>query len=132
MGGSRGRGDGRQAVDADDPPVLLDDPVGLERRPLLPADVEVDDRAVADAALPAGGDAGDVAGGDRPRRHLEVRGRLRELGLADDLVELDAERVGDHRHRLAEHRRARLGHVVQVGVVDRVPEAGARSVSGES
>ena len=113
----------RQPVDRDRPAVLLDVPVGLERLALAPPHAEVDDRAAADPALPAGGDAGDVPGRDRPRADVEVLGGLRELGLADDLVELDAERIGHQRDRLAEHRRALRGHLLQVGVVDRRAEA---------
>ena len=54
---------------------------------------------------------------------IEVLGGLGVLGLADDLVELDAERVGDQAHRLAEHRGALRGHRLQVGIVDRLAEA---------
>ena len=86
---------------------------GSSVAPFFHADVELDDGAVADPALPARGDAGDAPRRDRPRRHHEVLGRLRELGLAHDLVELDAERVGDHRHRLTEHGGAVAGHVVE-------------------
>ncbi len=50
-----------------------------------------------------------------------------------DLVELDAERVGDQPHRLAEHRRAVRGHRLQVGVVDRLCRSRTGvSVAGES
>ena len=55
---------GGPAVDLDDV-ALLDRPVGIEGLALPPAHVQLDDGAVADRALPAGGDAGDAAGGDR-------------------------------------------------------------------
>ena len=63
------------------------------------------------------------AGGDGPRRHHHVVGRRRELRLAAHVVELDAERVGDHPHRVLEHRGAGARHVGERGVVDRAAEA---------
>ena len=50
--------------------------------------------------------------------------RLGVLGLADHVVELDAERVGHHGHRFAEDRRALGRHPLKVGVVDRSTESG--------
>ena len=102
---------------------------------LLPADVQLDHGPVAHPALPAGRDAGHAARRDLPRAEVEVRRGLGVLGLADHVVELDAERVGHHRHRFAEHRRALGRHRREVGVVDRPTESrrhlrGGRVVDG--
>ena len=76
--------------------------------------------------------AGHVTGRDLPRAEVEVLGGLRELGLADDLVELDAERIGDQRHRLAEDRGAVAAIAGSSGSsIGRANPAG-NSVAGES
>ena len=125
---------GRTSLHLDDVPVL-DLPVGLEGRGLLPPDVQLDDGPVAHPALPAGRDPRHAARRDLPRAEVEVRRGLGVLGLAHHVVELDAERVGHHRHGFAEHRRALGRHRLEVGVVDRPTEPrrhlrGRRVVAG--
>jgi hypothetical protein len=75
-------------------------------------------------AAVARGDTGDAAGRDGPGIHHDVFGRPGVLGLAGDLVELDAECVGDRGDGLPEHRRSLGRHGRQLGVVDRAADAG--------
>ena len=105
------------------PGVAFDFPIWVERLPLAPPHVEVDDGLAADSALPAGEDARHTAGLDGPRGHFDVRGGLRVLRLTDNLVELDTQGVGDQPHRLCEHCRALRSHRLQVGIVDGLAEA---------
>jgi hypothetical protein len=60
---------------------VLDLPIGLERRRLLPSDVQLDHGPVAHFALPAGGDTGHAPRRDLPRTEIEVRRRLGMLGV---------------------------------------------------
>ena len=73
--------------------------------------------------LPAGVDTGHPAGLDGPGGHREILGGLRVFGHALDLVQLDAERVGDQLHSFGEYRGALGGHRLQFGVVDRHVES---------
>src|SRR5947199_127497 len=81
---------------------LVDLPVRIERRAFLPTHAQLDDGPPADTALPPGHDAGDATGGDLPGAEVEVLGGVRELSLADDLVEVDADRIRNHRDCLTE------------------------------
>ena len=73
--------------------------------------------------------------GMRPRAEVEVLGGLRVLGLAHDLVELDAEGVADQAHGVARTPPSPSRSSLEVGVVDRAAEAdgelgGGRVVAG--
>ena len=111
----------RPARDLDHPAVLVDLPIRfqclpLRHRTLISTTVLSPTMPFQLAYTPATQPAGMVH-----ERQVDVLGCLRVLGLADDLVEFDAQGVGDQRTASA-NTPCPARHRLQVGIVDRLPK----------